>query len=115
MFGAYRRRRRRHSREITKPIKGSRPARSTKHAHADRHVREPTVLSAMEQSPEDSYFGVRQPLGKRHPCGLHSGRRGTILESPQSRVVGMQSVLGSKYDLLLIRNVVATLCRTDMI
>lgn len=51
----------------------------------------------MEQSSEDFDFRVRQPTGKRHAGGLYAGRRGTVPESSQSRVVRLQPVLGSKY------------------
>jgi len=49
----------------------------------------------MEQPPENPYIGVRQPAGKRHPGRLYAGRRGTVLEGAQSRVVRVQPVLGS--------------------
>lgn len=49
-----------------------------------------TVLLAVEQSSEHVGFGVRQPSGKRLSGGLRPGRRGTMHERSQSRLVRLQ-------------------------
>jgi len=77
-------------------VKDQRPRRALTAATTRRHVRQPTVLPAMEQPPKDTDFGVRQPPGERNARGLHAGRRGTVSKSSQSRVVRLQSVLGGK-------------------
>jgi len=79
-----------------KRVKDQRPRRAPTAATTRRHVRQPTVLPAMEQPPKDADFGVRQSLRKRYARGLHAGRRGTVPKSSQSRVVCLQSVLGGK-------------------
>lgn len=50
------------------------------------------VLLAVEQPSEHSDFRVRQPLGERFAGGLRSGRRGTMHERAQSRLVRLQSL-----------------------
>jgi len=75
-------------------VKDQRPRCAQTTATTRRHVRQPTVLPAMEQPSEDTDFGVRQPSGERYACGLHAGRRGTIPESSQSSAIRLQSVLG---------------------
>lgn len=62
-----------------------------------RHVRQPAVLSALEQPSENFDLRVRQSTGERHVGRLHAGCRGTVPESAQSRLVRVQPVSRGKY------------------